>query len=312
VIFAVFVAVIEAWLGWARLLAPWRELSLGHLLAAVAAMAVTYTVRALRLYGYFHAALRGRFRDCLGVTLIHNFWINLLPFRSGEIAFPVLMVRHFAVPVTRSVPALLWMRFLDAHLVAAIALAALAYPLLGTGAALTGLTLWFLLPPLAFRLRAPVQRFVRARHGRLWRLLHDLLDGLPADAGAFARDWAWTLVNWGVKFAVFVFLLRQLAALPLEAVLMGIVGGEVSGLVAFAGLGGVGTYEAGVVFGMVPYGVEVATATRAAVNLHVFVLGTALVAGMLAHAWMRRPKHRHAARDGGLSEREAAIGPGGR
>jgi len=48
------------------------------------------------------------------------------------------------------------------------------------------------------------------------------------------------------------------------------------------GLAGAGTYEAGVVAALLPFGVAPAAALAGAVNLHLFLLGAALLGGALA------------------------------
>ncbi len=51
-----------------------------------------------------------------------------------------------------------------------------------------------------------------------------------------------------------------------------------SSVLPFHGIAGAGTYEAGVLAGLVPLGVEMEVALRAAVNLHLFVLGSSILA----------------------------------
>ena len=171
-----------------RLLAPWQTLPAGQVFAAVGLAFVSYWTRAMRLYGYFrppgmaaapaHPAptalvhpctaevsemqeqlssrpdKRGTFGLYFKVMPQHNLLNNLLPMRTGEISFPLLIMRHFAVPMTRSVPALFWFHLLDLHTLGACALLAglgLAWDI--TPSALEGAILllaWMLLPLLLF------------------------------------------------------------------------------------------------------------------------------------------------------------------
>ncbi|MGB2680474.1 MAG: UPF0104 family protein, partial [Candidatus Competibacter sp.] len=48
------------------------------------------------------------------------------------------------------------------------------------------------------------------------------------------------------------------------------------------GIAGAGTYEAGVVAALIPFGIEAKVALAAAVNLHLFVLGLSAAGGALA------------------------------
>ena len=120
-IFVGFVWFVESWLGWKELLAPWAQLAPTRIAAAAALVFLSYGVRSLRLYHYFRDAMGGRHLLCLKLFLQHNALNNVLPMRSGELSFPVLMARYFSVPVVRSVPALAWFRFLDLHTLLTIA-----------------------------------------------------------------------------------------------------------------------------------------------------------------------------------------------
>src|SRR5215204_398782 len=110
----VFVVLAEYSVGWRALVSPW--LSIEHpivILGPVMLLITSYLVRALRMYRYFR--LDRGFGLCVRLLLHHNVLLNLLPLRTGEFAFPVLMKRYFDLPMQRSIPALLWLRVLDLH-----------------------------------------------------------------------------------------------------------------------------------------------------------------------------------------------------
>ena len=107
------IVAIEYWFGWQSLLAPWAALDPLALLGGTLLMVMTYVTRAMRLYRYFDSSID--FGQCLRLLLQHNFVNNLLPMRTGEAAFPVLMQRYFRIPIRDSVTALLWFRALDLH-----------------------------------------------------------------------------------------------------------------------------------------------------------------------------------------------------
>lgn len=278
VILVGFAVFIEHYLGWAALLAPWRQLPWWEILLAAGLAALSYWVRTARLFDYFRAEMRGGFALCLKLTLQHNLLNNLLPMRSGELSFPVLMSRYFSVPARRSVPALLWFRALDLHTLAIFALLALQ-PFGGATYFLAaGLMVW--LPLLAFsfaqRLRAALNK---PEAGGWRRQLGRLLTGLPAEQGAFWRAWAWTWINWTVKLAAFAWVLGFFIDISLPAAWMGAIAGDLTSVLPVHGIAGAGTYEAGVVAGLLPYGAAPAAALAAAVNLHLFLLGTTLAGG---------------------------------
>ena len=50
--------------------------------------------------------------------------------------------------------------------------------------------------------------------------------------------------------------------------------GDLTSILPFHGLAGAGTYEAGVVAGLAPYGLSPETALSLAINLHLFILAS--------------------------------------
>ena len=119
--------------------------------------------------------------------------------------------------------------------------------------------------------------------GTGWKAtLHDLMVALPDHPLTFARALLWTVVNWALKLAVFAWLLSVFTGLPLSSSWSGATTGELSSVLPIHGLAGAGTYEAGVLVGLLPWGIEKTAALAAAVNLHLFVLGsTFILTGLL-------------------------------
>jgi hypothetical protein len=114
----------------------------------------------------------------------------------------------------------------------------------------------------------------RARH-----LAKRILDGLPATPALFWIVWIWTGVNWTVKLLVFSWILKAFSPMPYSHALLGSITGELSSVLPIHGLAGAGTYEAGIMVGLLPREMDVQAALSGAVNLHLFILGTSLLAG---------------------------------
>ena len=136
------VVAVQYWIGWGSLLAPWAVLSPLAILPAIALLIFTYVTRALRLYRHFESDIN--FALCLRLLMQHNFLVNVLPMRTGEVAFPVLMQRYFEIPARRSVPTLVWFRVLDLHAMMLLLAGTIAWrsaPLLGITFALAWLGL---------------------------------------------------------------------------------------------------------------------------------------------------------------------------
>lgn len=278
VAFAVFV---EHHLGWARLLAPWRQITLPAIALAALLTFASYWLRALRFYDYFRSEMRGRFSLCAKLMLQHNLLNNLLPMRSGELSFPVLMSRYFDVPARRSLPALLWFRVLDLHTLGIAALLAMS----GIPAAwvIGALVLWLPLPWLLFHFSARLRVSLEgSAQSRVQRFTAEILRALPQDGMAFYRAWAWTALNWLVKLLAFAWVLKLFVHEGWSAAAMGAIAGDLTSVLPVHGIAGAGTYEAGVVAGLLPYGVAADAALAAAVNLHLFLLGTTLAGGAVS------------------------------
>lgn len=278
-----FVIVLEMVWGWGYLLSPWAEFTPAGGLVASLLLFASYGVRAGRLYDYFRADMRGHYLPAFRLMLLHNVFNNLLPMRSGEISFPVLMARYFGVQALRSVPALFWFRLLDLHTV--LALGGLAWLLLAERPLWGWLAwmAWVPAPLLAFALQGWLAgRVARLPQGKPRKLLEKMLAGLPQHVAAFLRSWAWTWGNWGVKLLALAWVLAQFLPMPLSAAMVGAIAGDLTSVLPVHAPGGFGTYEAGVLAGLVPMGYPADAALPAAVNLHLFLLAASLVGGALA------------------------------
>ena len=282
ILFIALVVLVERVIGWTALLAPWRTLPPGPLAAAIILVFATYGLRALRVHDYFRSDTRGHFATVLRLSLQHNLLNNLLPARSGELSFPVLMSRHFAIPALRSVPALMWFRLLDLHTLLACGLLVTGDSLLGPGWAWPLTLGWMLLPWLGFRVLAPRLSRWRLPEGKLGALLHQAAQALPLEAPLFWRSWLWTLLSWGIKLAVFAWILGLFAVMSSGTAWIGVIAGDLTSVLPVHGVAGAGTYEAGVVAALLPFGLDAKTALQAAVNLHLFILGSTLLAGLLS------------------------------
>jgi cellulose synthase/poly-beta-1,6-N-acetylglucosamine synthase-like glycosyltransferase len=78
-----------------------------------------------------------------------------------------------------------------------------------------------------------------------------------------------------------------LASLPVPEALLGVIGGDLSTVLPLHAPGGFGTYEAGVMALVATAARPDAAVLAAAVNLHLLVLGIALLAGAIA--WLTQP-----------------------
>ena len=277
-------AVFVQWIwGWPSILAAWREVGVGGVLLALALLVSTYFVRAHRIKDYFPRETAGRFLWLFRVTQVHNLLNIMLPLRTGETSFPLLMRSEFGVPLAHGTSALLVLRLLDLHALLAAAGIGLAA---GTGYAIWACALWlaFLFSPLfLFPFRDPVLALARAKLSPEFSALVDEIDdGIPSDLAAFLRAWVLTLLNWGVKVAVLAWVLGLTGVGPIAACLGGALGGELSSVLPVHAPAGVGTYPAGIAAGAAVFGADkdaqaLAVLAKASISTHLLVIVSALV-----------------------------------
>lgn len=295
VVLAAFAAAVEHWWGWSRLLAPWRQIALPILGLAVLGMLASYGLRALRIYLAERDIPRGQYLDCLRLILINNALNLILPARTGEASFPILMQRWFGIDAARAAGTLVWLRLLDLQVLATIAAACAASGWLAPTQSLSRLAwaaaaLAALAPLAVFAARRPIQARLSQREGRLARLVSRALGGLPTRALGLLLDLGLTWAAWSIKLLALGIVLGLLAGIAPAVGTLGAIGGDLSTVLPLHAPGGFGTYEAGVMALLAPAaaGQALGTLLAAAVNLHLLVLTTALMAGGLAGISGRR------------------------
>ena len=279
------VAVSAGLLAWLMADGRWR--GLGDVFArldgltlglAAAGFGLSYLLRALRIFDEFRAQASGRFGTCLCITLIHNAMINVVPFRGGEAAFPLLLRKNFGVPLPRAIASLFWFRLQDAFVV--MALAAIVWPglhpALKAAAVLGVVAIAWWLP-----------RWARAPHA--WAEGSGFTAKFAKVRDAFAEStrharygWVWTLANWTGKLAAQAGLLAALIPASPNVGAAGALRAELAAILPIQGVAGFGTYEAGAAAAMLPSGVALASGLQVALALHLFVIACAVTSGAIA------------------------------
>lgn len=296
------ILAVQLTLGWGKLLAPWRTLAPSVLAVLVLLSALSYVLRAVRVYDWLclgtpASGCTGRFPQVLRLSVLHNTANNLLPMRTGELVFPWLMGRYFGHGFFPAAAALLWIRLLDLHFLGLIGfgIAWLRQPSWVWPAAAV---LWVTALGLLGAVGSGGMGWVQGQGGRLRRTagkaLRLLASAAPGSHLRVARVYLWTALTWITKFLAFATLLRHFLPVDLWRALVGVMGAELSSVLPFHGIAGSGSYELAAVAALVPAGVDPRAALAGAVNLHLFVLGVTLLLGALAFLL---PKGRPDSRD---------------
>ena len=286
-IILLYAAFIQWVWGWQSIVSLWSGAGWSTALVALAALLGTYVLRTWRIYDYFPKETGGHFGTLLRLVQVHNLLNVILPFRTGEASFPLLMKREFGLGLARGTSALLVMRLFDLHALLAAA---------GTGLALEFGAVWawalwlafLILPAIAFALRRAAFRLTaKVVPNKARSLLGEVEAGLPSDSGAFARAWGATLLNWFTKIAVLAWVLSLLGGLTVAAGFGGALGGELSSVLPVHAPAGVGTYPAGITAGAIAFGADTAGLPlkelgQAAINTHLLVIVSSLVGTALS------------------------------
>lgn len=323
-----YVIAIQATYGWGSIYQAWRQIGWEIFVFGIALIFITHLVRGYRIYQYFHTPSM-RFTDLFYLSQTHNLLNNLMPFRSGEVSFPILMKSQFDVSVIKSSAGLLWLRFLDAHTLGMLALGVLLMkiniPTLFTGVILiTAL----IIPVFVFLLRPKLIYFLEKNSilsahkennflSKLSSLLLKLLSGLPADKPFFIKIWGLTWLNWFIKIALMAFIIIALlsvsgASMPSSTAkpftdqhvtwhkctlgLAGSVAGEITSVLPINAPAGVGTYAGGVFAGIKWVDANVDNAMFAGVNLHLLILLTAVIGVFIAMSMVWLAKNMNASK----------------
>jgi uncharacterized membrane protein YbhN (UPF0104 family) len=249
---------------------------------AVAGLAASYVLRALRIRAELsHYRPVGVFA-CLELMLLHNAAVNVLPMRGGEAAYPFLVHRRLRVAPADAVASLVWMRIQDVIL---LALAAVAlWPGLPAAVRLAMAAALVLATAAGLRLlRGAATGGGRPSEGRLRRAIRGALESLARAPRHGAAGWLFCAGSWSAKLAALGFLLAALGALPAPAALAGALGGELAAVVPVQPPAGFGTYEAGVWAGASLHGAAGTGLAAPAIVVHVFSIAAALAAAAIAH-----------------------------
>jgi hypothetical protein len=121
---------LVGWVGLDTVLANMRGMQPGYIAVYVALTSGTYLLRALRFRPLI--GLDVKLSKLYGIVSLHTLMVNLLPFSTGDLSYPVLLKRYrVSRTLLESLPSLLLVRIQDLVITAALLMVALAW--LGRG-----------------------------------------------------------------------------------------------------------------------------------------------------------------------------------
>ena len=99
-------------MSWAGIYEPLLALPAAVWLLVVIGLLSTYVLRGWRVAYEFRDYEKLTLLRAIQVVMWHNATLNVLPFRSGEVVFPLLLRQVADIPVVNSVTSLVYLRFL--------------------------------------------------------------------------------------------------------------------------------------------------------------------------------------------------------
>jgi hypothetical protein len=196
----------------------------------------SYLIRAFRLQQEWRGHRRLGLGACLRLSLLHNAALSLLPMRSGELGYLLMVRREWGVGWAAAAHSLARLRGQD------LAVLALFGGLVWPGGHWSVRAIYLLaLPLLVFGLWPRLMVLLSSRLPPHWLAVGD-------DASARARwvGWACSVANWFVRLAVVAALLVALRAAAPGVAAWGALGGELAAALPLQAPASLGSYEAGV------------------------------------------------------------------
>lgn len=209
--------------------------------------------------------------DALSLTFLHNAAVILVPFRVGELGYPVLVQKLLNVSLQQCIRSLLWLRLQDG-----IVLLSLAFLLLPFLSGELRILSFLLVMVLCLMTKKWWLRLLRSRHF-LIRQVRAFLHQRSSPWG-----WVWSAANWIVKLLVVSLMLSNLTGLESLQTVRGALTGELSALLPLTGPAGLGTYEAGVWTGLGLTWQEMKGLMGSVLLTHLFFLCISLLGAVLA------------------------------
>jgi hypothetical protein len=231
----------------------------------------SFLFRAFRFKGEWNAHGKISLWDSLSLTFLHNAAVILVPFRVGELGYPVLVQKLLNVSLQQCIRSLLWLRFQDG--IVLLSLAFLLLPFLSTELRIAGLSVVVI---LCLATQKWWLRLLRSRHF-LIRQVRAFLHQRSSPWG-----WFWSAANWIVKLLVVSMMLSNLTGLDTLQTLRGALAGELSALLPLTGPAGLGTYEAGVWTGLGLTWQEMKGLMGSVLLTHLFFLCISLLGAVVA------------------------------
>jgi uncharacterized membrane protein YbhN (UPF0104 family) len=262
-------------------------MSLNQIATTTTLLLASYLARSARLFVYLSTEIPAQFVQCVRIILQHNLFINILPLRAGEASFPLLIKRHFGIPLSRSAGTLFSFRVADLIVLSILGLISIATGLQLGDQADTATKLLFILLSTIFLMLFALYKFGRAIPwiNHYWDCFKA---GLPTGPRVIFVLLFWTFLTWSTKLLAYASIILAFLHIDTPIALLCALSGELASSIPIHTPAAFGTFESGVVAVLLPAGINIESALTVAINLHLFILSITIIFAGLGELLRRR------------------------
>lgn len=282
IIFIATVVTIELHIGWLKIVENWQAINTTTILWMVLLTTASYLLRAYRIQFSFNLNFNV-LATLFHVSTFHNLANIMLPFRAGEMAFPLLMKRKFGLSIIESTTQLMLFRVLDLLSLLFVACAVFSI----------SMHKWWLLLLListvsvtilyADKAKLLLLKWFALRPSTLNNKIHKALSSLPTGSKKFSKMAILTLVIWACKIGAFLGLVLDFPDMSANVAIMAITTADLSSILPIHGFAGTGTFEAAFMLGGAWYNVSSEILLQAALQLHLYLIAMACFSTSVAY-----------------------------
>ena len=281
ILFVGLIYGVEQYIGWLSVLSDWKRLSLTTIIGVTILAFLSHLLRIVRVYFAYNVTQKKvAFINVISTSLLHNTLSFLLPMRIGEAALPLLSRTQLNVDIRYATATLFVIRVFDLHVLCMLLLT-FAGSLFIKEYTLPIIIISLLALPLGVAiLKRLTTRFKSLTFAR----------PLLSPNSTWLKTYSFTLAIWGVKLSALTFLAQQLGHLTLEHAWIATIMADGSALSPITGFANAGTFEVAFSLPLISLGYTASELVRIAVNVHIFVIVTNLIAGIIGFMLLRHTK----------------------
>ena len=297
------IAYVLVKLDWQAVYTSFRTIDLHWLIAAFGVYLFNYVLRTTR-FRILISLDEIPFLQLFGVTNLYGMYQNLLPAKSGELSFPILLKSRLNVPLPTSTATLITARFFDFATVALFLPPVLVtywdqiHPWVRMGALLfvggvflSGIGLiWIIRNPARTKKIQPINTRSHPIVIRIWNAFVQLIESMRAidQRRGYWRLWLLTIAIWFCVLTYFYFILLSLgeSLSYLHIMVISIIMVPMT-LLPIQGFANLGTHEIGWAAAFTLFGYSKEAALNIAVSSHIIWLFFVLLLGALGLLLLR-------------------------